>query len=396
MPTSRSRRTTRRACTSSTARARSWSLLILVAAIGANVWFNLRDPAMLDHFPVIGAAVVLAILVTAPLRKPDWSLLPGAFKGSVFLLALVLVRVADAGASSCPRASWQTALGLGFLSAVFDNIPLTALAHPPGRLRLGLPGLRGRLRRLDDLVRLVGRRGAVEHVPRGALGRRLAARRGWHVAVGYVVGFFVMLAVLGWHPAIRSTNARLRQPRPLEGVAKCTTRPAVLVARAVFAEVVERLRVHFEVEANPADAHLHQRRADRSGCRARPAPSSPAASASTPRCWTPTRSCARCATWRWATTTSTSPACTARGVLVTNTPDVLTETTADFGFALMMATARRMAESEHFLRARRVDAAGPTTCSPAPTCTARRSASSAWAASARRSRGAARWASACR
>ena len=44
------------------------------------------------------------------------------------------------------------------------------------------------------------------------------------------------------------------------------------------------------------------------------------------------------------------PACTARGVLVTNAPDVLTETTADFGFALMMATARRIAESEHFLR----------------------------------------------
>jgi len=44
-------------------------------------------------------------------------------------------------------------------------------------------------------------------------------------------------------------------------------------------------------------------------------------------------------------------ACTARGVLATNTPDVLTETTADFGFALMMAAARRMAESEHFLRA---------------------------------------------
>jgi gluconate 2-dehydrogenase len=44
------------------------------------------------------------------------------------------------------------------------------------------------------------------------------------------------------------------------------------------------------------------------------------------------------------------PACTARGVLCTNTPDVLTETTADFGFALMMATARRMAESEHYLR----------------------------------------------
>jgi len=44
------------------------------------------------------------------------------------------------------------------------------------------------------------------------------------------------------------------------------------------------------------------------------------------------------------------PACTARGVLVTNAPDVLTETTADFGFALMMAAARRITESEHFLR----------------------------------------------
>jgi gluconate 2-dehydrogenase len=43
-------------------------------------------------------------------------------------------------------------------------------------------------------------------------------------------------------------------------------------------------------------------------------------------------------------------ACTARGVLVSNTPDVLTETTADFGFALMMAAARRVAESEHALR----------------------------------------------
>ena len=46
-------------------------------------------------------------------------------------------------------------------------------------------------------------------------------------------------------------------------------------------------------------------------------------------------------------------ACTARGVLVTNTPDVLTETTADFGFALLMATARRVTESEHYLRAGR-------------------------------------------
>jgi gluconate 2-dehydrogenase len=69
-------------------------------------------------------------------------------------------------------------------------------------------------------------------------------------------------------------------------------------------------------------------------------------------------------------------------VLVSNAPDVLTETTADFGFALMMATARRIAESEHFLRA----ASGrkwSSTCSPAPTCTAHPRHPRAWAGSAR-------------
>ncbi|MGD8191252.1 2-hydroxyacid dehydrogenase [Brevibacillus ginsengisoli] len=43
-------------------------------------------------------------------------------------------------------------------------------------------------------------------------------------------------------------------------------------------------------------------------------------------------------------------AATNRGILVTNTPDVLTETTADLTFALLMATARRLVESSTFLR----------------------------------------------
>ncbi len=45
------------------------------------------------------------------------------------------------------------------------------------------------------------------------------------------------------------------------------------------------------------------------------------------------------------------PACTEAGVLATNTPDVLTETTADTAFALLMAAARRVGEGERFLRA---------------------------------------------
>src|SRR4051794_23034212 len=63
---------------------------ILVCAIVANVYFNLQHPEVLDHFPVIGAAVWIAVLLSAFLRKPEWSLLPNATRGSIFLLSLVL------------------------------------------------------------------------------------------------------------------------------------------------------------------------------------------------------------------------------------------------------------------------------------------------------------------
>ena len=126
-------------------------------------------------------------------------------------------------------------------------------------------------------------------------------------------------------------------------------RDRVLVARAAFPDIVDRLRAHFDVEDNPDDA-----------------------------VWTQAQLIERLQGKRGAVTTGSEridatllaacpeieavcnmavgynnidvEACTARGVVVTNTPDVLTETTADFGFALMMATARRIAESEHYLR----------------------------------------------
>ena len=62
---------------------------ILVIAILANVIANLRFPALLDVLPVIGLAVWLVILATAPLRRPDWEIMPETFKGTIFLLALV-------------------------------------------------------------------------------------------------------------------------------------------------------------------------------------------------------------------------------------------------------------------------------------------------------------------
>jgi Na+/H+ antiporter NhaD/arsenite permease-like protein len=100
---------------------------VLIAAIVVNIVINTRFSAVGDRFPFLGAAVCLAIGVCAVLRPPSWSLLPGAFKGSVFLLSLVLC-ASMMPVERLPVASWQTALGLGFLSAVFDNIPLTALA----------------------------------------------------------------------------------------------------------------------------------------------------------------------------------------------------------------------------------------------------------------------------
>jgi Na+/H+ antiporter NhaD/arsenite permease-like protein len=104
---------------------------ILILAIVANVVANLHFKEVLDHFPVIGIAVWVAILVAAPLRQPDWKLLPGAFKGSIFLLALVTC-ASMMPVEKLPPASALTTLGLGFLSSVFDNIPLTALALKQG------------------------------------------------------------------------------------------------------------------------------------------------------------------------------------------------------------------------------------------------------------------------
>ncbi|KQP18209.1 D-glycerate dehydrogenase [Pseudorhodoferax sp. Leaf267] len=128
------------------------------------------------------------------------------------------------------------------------------------------------------------------------------------------------------------------------------SKPAVLVARAVFPEVLERLSQHFEVSSNQADDtwsadELAARLAGQQGVFTTASERIDAALL------------ARCPELKIAANMAVGynnfdlDAMTARGVLATNAPDVLTETTADFGFALLMATARRIAESEHYLRA---------------------------------------------
>ena len=91
----------------------------------------------MDEIPLIGLAVAGHILLTIPITRPDWSVLPNAARGAFFLIALVSA-ASMMPVKSLPLPSWETTLGLGFLSAVFDNIPLTALAIKQGNYDWGL------------------------------------------------------------------------------------------------------------------------------------------------------------------------------------------------------------------------------------------------------------------
>ncbi len=171
---------------------------ILVIAILANVTANLKFPALLDVMPVIGLAVWVVILTTAALRRPDWEVMPETFKGTIFLLALVTC-ASMMPVEQLPLASWQTALGLGFVSAVFDNIPLTALALKQGGYDWGFlayaVGFGGSMIWFGSSAGV-----ALSNMYPEARSVGLWLRHGWHIAVAYVIGFFVMLAVLGWKP----------------------------------------------------------------------------------------------------------------------------------------------------------------------------------------------------
>jgi glyoxylate/hydroxypyruvate/2-ketogluconate reductase len=128
------------------------------------------------------------------------------------------------------------------------------------------------------------------------------------------------------------------------------SKPKILVARAVFPSIIELLEQHFEVECNQADetwskAQLTERLRDKDGAFTTGSDRIDAdVLAECPKLKI-------CANMAVGYNNFDIPAMTAAGVLATNAPDVLTETTADFGFALMMATARRVTESEHYLRA---------------------------------------------
>jgi Na+/H+ antiporter NhaD/arsenite permease-like protein len=174
-------------------------LTILICAVSANVYANTLPAERSGAFPYIGATVVGVILFLTPWRRPDWSAIPVAAKGSLFLLSLVLA-ASMMPVDRLPAPSAQTTFGLGVVSAVFDNIPLTRLALEQGGYDWGAlayaVGFGGSMLWFGSSAGV-----AVSNLFPEARSAGQWLRQGWHVALGYVVGFMALMLALGWRPA---------------------------------------------------------------------------------------------------------------------------------------------------------------------------------------------------
>jgi Na+/H+ antiporter NhaD/arsenite permease-like protein len=170
--------------------------LILASAIAANFLFTGPLQGFFAGGPWYG--VWIAILIGSLIRPAAWSEIPGAAKGAIFLLSLVWC-ASLMPVNELPRASWQTAFGLGFVSAVFDNIPLTKLALEQGGYDWGMlafcVGFGGSMIWFGSSAGVAISKDFPE-----ARNTARYVKEGWPIAVAYVIAFFVMLLTLGWQP----------------------------------------------------------------------------------------------------------------------------------------------------------------------------------------------------
>lgn len=181
--------------------------MMLVGAIISNFLYDM---------PALG--VWIAILIGTIMRPVPWKEVPGAIKGTIFLLCLVfsasLMPVED-----LPDASWVTAFILGFVSAVFDNIPLTKLCLDQGHYDWGMlaysVGFGGSMIWFGSSagVAITNKFPEARHV-----GKWL--KYGWHVTVAYIIGFFVLYFTMGWEPADNREHKVVNCPVPGCPVAK--------------------------------------------------------------------------------------------------------------------------------------------------------------------------------
>jgi len=188
-------------------------LLILVGAILSNVYYDM---------PALG--VWLAILIGAIVTKIPWGEISGSIKGSIFLLCLV-TSASFMPVETLPDASWMSAFILGFVSAVFDNIPLTKLCLDQGHFDWGMlaysVGFGGSMIWFGSSAGV-----AITNKFSEARNVMLWLRKGWHVTLAYIVGFFVLLFIMGWEPA---SNKQHKEP-----AIECTSPDCPVKAKAQF------------------------------------------------------------------------------------------------------------------------------------------------------------------
>ncbi len=162
-------------------------VLILVGAILSNFFYDM---------PALG--VWIAIVIGALFRKMPWHEIGASIKGTVFLMCLVTA-ASLMPVEELPDASFMTAFILGFVSAVFDNIPLTKLCLDQGHYDWGLlayaVGFGGSMIWFGSSAGV-----ALTNKFPEARNVTLWLRKGWHVTLAYILGFFVLFLVWGWHP----------------------------------------------------------------------------------------------------------------------------------------------------------------------------------------------------
>jgi len=175
--------------------------LMLAGAIISNILYDM---------PALG--VWIAIVIGTLLRPVPWKEVPGAIKGTIFLLCLVFC-ASLMPVDELPKASWITALALGFLSAVFDNIPLTKLCLEQGHFDWGMlaysVGFGGSMIWFGSSAGV-----AITNKFPESRNVILWVKNGWHVAVAYVIGFFALYLIMGWEPADNKEHKIINCPVP--------------------------------------------------------------------------------------------------------------------------------------------------------------------------------------
>ena len=175
--------------------------LILAGAIISNILYDM---------PALG--VWIALILGSFIRPVPWKEVPGAIKGTIFLLCLVFC-ASLMPVEELPNASWFSALALGFLSAVFDNIPLTKLCLDQGHYDWGMlaysVGFGGSMIWFGSSAGV-----AITNKFPESRDVILWIRNGWHVVVAYITGFFVLFFIMGWEPADNNQHKVINCPVP--------------------------------------------------------------------------------------------------------------------------------------------------------------------------------------